>query len=408
MKADKFFDFCEKYFDNLFKEIFSQYSKKIVNQGLHFGYTNFGKKYISENHYIFELIGIEIYKNSNISISSKKKAVKLRNIDQFFYNEIIENAKVGFKIENESSGESSIVGPTFVSNFDKELYNLRIDIPIPCISSFKDEDNNVISYPNNTRFSLISDVTIIQIKNSKILYRHIPVAIISNRRETLANLNDFLNRQIHSLANTNYLPGVCQVEDLGLLTFCKQLTSLSNEIVDENLLDAFLLKNKEYFLKALGYNNLIAQANLKWIIRSENEPYLSKPDYLMVNSNRTFDILDLKTGAIKYKSITRGKKGKDGIKTRLRFVDYVEELMSQLEEYRSYFEYSDNCKFAQDKYNIGFNKNELRLIGVVGNYNTFNKLEVDVVMKKYHDKFNIISYADIVSILKSQIDKKIS
>lgn len=58
-------------------------------------------------------------------------------------------------------------------------------------------------------------------------------------------------------------------------------------------------------MRALGYVDSIVQPKLKWIARKEGDPLESKPDYLMKNATGIYDILDLKTGAIKYHSLTK-------------------------------------------------------------------------------------------------------
>jgi hypothetical protein len=135
---------------------------------------------------------------------------------------------------------------------------------------------------------------------------------------------------------------------------------------------------------------------LHWIEKKyENPDEDSKPDYLMERLDGKFDILDLKTGAIRYKSLTKGGKA------RIRFVDYVDELVAQLVVYKRYFGSLANKEWAYEKY--GIQTDNIRLIGIVGNQNNFIQKEVSAALKKYADEIVILSYPDLVALLRKRI-----
>lgn len=109
--------------------------------------------------------------------------------------------------------------------------------------------------------------------------------------------------------------------------------------------------------------------------------------------------MDLKTGAIKLKSLTKGKKLKKGQKIRLRFVDYVNELISQLEEYKGYFKHKDNIQFIKNEYGLDVDIENMKLIGLVGNQNNFDTSEVDSALRPYKNYIKIISYYDLANMV---------
>jgi hypothetical protein len=114
-------------------------------------------------------------------------------------------------------------------------------------------------------------------------------------------------------------------------------------------------------------------------------------------------VLDIKTGATKYESITKSKKsGKNG-KVRMRFIDYASELIAQLKDYERYFSYEENIKYAHETYGIKIR--DLKLIGVIGNYNNFDRGEVDSSLDK--ENVLVFSYYDIRDLLRKIVEEHV-
>ncbi len=128
----------------------------------------------------------------------------------------------------------------------------------------------------------------------------------------------------------------------------------------------------------------------------EYEPYLEwkehdgtcddvtiNPDLLIKRQDGTYDIYDLKTAALAKRNLTKGGR------KRRRFIDYVEEGVSQLANYREYFEYELNRQHADQKYGVVVNNPKLVL--VVGNWDNSTPSEVSQARRKYPD-IEIIDY----------------
>lgn len=128
----------------------------------------------------------------------------------------------------------------------------------------------------------------------------------------------------------------------------------------------------------------------------EYEPYLEwlehdgtctdtaiNPDLLVKRSDGYYDIYDLKTAMLDNKSLTKAKR------SRRRFIDYVEEGISQLANYREYFEYLRNAEYAKAKYGIEV-KNP-RLVLVVGSWENAHVDEVNQACRKYNN-VQVIDY----------------
>ncbi len=128
----------------------------------------------------------------------------------------------------------------------------------------------------------------------------------------------------------------------------------------------------------------------------EYEPYLEwlehdgtctdkaiNPDLLIKRSDGYYDIYDLKTAALEKKSLTKATR------SRRRFIDYVEEGISQLANYREYFTYQKNADFAKNKYGIEVKDPNLFL--VVGSWENVQFDEVNQACRKYNN-VQIIDY----------------
>lgn len=105
-----------------------------------------------------------------------------------------------------------------------------------------------------------------------------------------------------------------------------------------------------------------------------------------------YDILDLKKALIP--KVTIGKMN------RLRFSSYVRELIAQLDGYRRYFSSPENANWVKDQ-GITVNDN-LRLIGIVGNHNNFERDRVDLAIGAHRNDFQIISYSEIINLLRKK------
>jgi hypothetical protein len=105
-----------------------------------------------------------------------------------------------------------------------------------------------------------------------------------------------------------------------------------------------------------------------------------------------FDILDLKTGGVKLKSLTQGEQA------RTRFASYTDELIAQLIIYERYFDSQENREWAFKE--LGVRTKDITLIGIIGNQNNMIRDEVDLVLQRYRHKLIILSYNDVVSIAR--------
>ena len=128
----------------------------------------------------------------------------------------------------------------------------------------------------------------------------------------------------------------------------------------------------------------------------EYEPYLEwlehdgtcvdvaiNSDLLVKRPDGNYDIYDLKTAALAKKNVTKGAR------KRRRFIDYVEEGVAQLVNYKEYFTYPKNAEYAKEKYSVEVN--EPKLVLVVGSWENSSQEEVTQALRRY-PSIEIIDY----------------
>lgn len=101
------------------------------------------------------------------------------------------------------------------------------------------------------------------------------------------------------------------------------------------------------------------------------------PDLLVQREDGFYDIYDLKTAVLSRKKLIKGER------KRRRFIDYVEEGVAQLANYREYFQHTKNKDLAKRKYGIEIHNPGLVLI--VGSWENAPKEEIDQACRRYKD-----------------------
>lgn len=152
----------------------------------------------------------------------------------------------------------------------------------------------------------------------------------------------------------------------------------------ETTIGEFIKLHPEIVKSAFKSEHFEYEPYLKWL---EHDGTCSdtaiNPDLLVKRSDGYYDIYDLKTALLNKKNITKASR------SRRRFIDYVEEGISQLANYREYFEYPKNSRHAKEKYDIEVNNPKLVL--VVGNFENVQIDEITQACRKYKD-VQVIDY----------------
>lgn len=389
------------YFNKLLNSINRLIRDKKITINKEYSFTNILRIAESPNHYILELNGSLKYNPyQKISIKVPNRPEKVQSTSAFFVygNKIKDNMSSVVSISGKNNG---LLGGLLITDADIEIVKKKLNMELKTVIIRNSSAEIPIAIKPSVNFLYLIDVDLISTDNFRILYRTIPFAFIIKKTKIEQELIQWLDELVYELLykrGNSPIPIGINFFYPNLHTFSKQLISLSNQNIAEKIIDNFIQNNTDYFAKALDYVESLPQIELKWVERRNNDPDSSIPDFLMKRKTGFYDILDLKTGAIKYKSITRYKKvGKRG-KARLRFNNYVSELIAQLKDYERYFNSEKNLEWAKNKFGIKIK--DMKLIGIVGNYNNFDRMEVDIALEQYKDNIIIMSYSDLINLLK--------
>ena len=166
----------------------------------------------------------------------------------------------------------------------------------------------------------------------------------------------------------------------------------------ETTIGEFLNTHREIIERGLLTRSFIYEPYLPWI----KKPYefadkAIKPDFLLQRTDGYFDIYDLKTAALQKHDLTKSSR------RRRRFIDYVEEGVAQLANYREYFSYPENASFAKEKY--GVELKDPNFVLVVGNYQNSDPRKIQEASRRLSN-ITIIDYDTLVQLFLSSASQK--
>ena len=146
----------------------------------------------------------------------------------------------------------------------------------------------------------------------------------------------------------------------------------------ETTIGEFIQQHPEVIKKAFNASGFVYEPYLKWIQHDGSvEDAAINPGLMVGREDGFYDIYDLKLTLLNKPSITKGGR------SRRRFIDYVEEGISQLANYREYFEYAMNANHANQKY--GIQVRDPRLVLVVGSFENSYPAQITQACRKYPD-----------------------
>lgn len=152
----------------------------------------------------------------------------------------------------------------------------------------------------------------------------------------------------------------------------------------ETTIGEFLKSHPEIIRKAFKTEHFEYEPYLEWVEHDGTCADVAiNPDLLIKRADGYYDIYDLKTAALAKKNITKGNR------KRRRFIDYVEEGVAQLVNYKEYFVYPKNAEYAREKY--GIQVTQPKLVLVVGSWENSSPEEVNQARRRYPE-IDIIDY----------------
>jgi len=212
------------------------------------------------------------------------------------------------------------------------------------------------------------------------LLQRVQMPLNTNFQETLASLNPLLGIQVASHSR----------EEISFLTSQFSNFFLIPGVAETSISD-FLKKNPSFTKAAFSCRSFICQAQLPWL---EGNPAPDEqmiiPDLFLEREDGYFDICDLKLPKHERNSITKGPR------RRRRFIDYVNEGISQLANYEDYFKFQENANLANSKFGIKVSKPRLFL--VVGSYENATEEEIKEAARSLRENFYIVDYDTLASL----------
>lgn len=377
----------------------------LVNRATLNNIIRFGE---SQDHFICEFTGtIEPKEGLRISASYSNKTEKVISTEDFFIK--------GLRTKTDSAEPSFFQSYSCLSFVDENFRHLvdQEETPLsPSVGDFGWFNLNTSGY------LFLKEITLGCYINNILNFRYISTGFVFNRKlpgsEIRKILKKYLYVQDFNLTQDNHLgdnslnwmigkvPGLNIYGFNNLKNFALQIQSLSIEIIKEQQIDNYFENHKNLLCSLFGYTRLRGQIKLK----IQNSTNYFQPDYIGQKYDGYCDIIDLKKGVIPSNSLTRSIRSKRGIIKRVRFIDYVNELIAQLHDYKDYFSNPENKAWAAKELGIKIDPESIRLIGLVGNMNNYKEAEVKKALQPFKKNIFIISYGSFIQFVNYMENKR--
>lgn len=349
----------------------------------------------TKKHYMAELLGANDTFNGLILKTHKEPSIA-RYLNQFNTDE----SQPIFHTATDDCKGISFADLLVCRRVDFELLKTRF----PFLTLFKtvlmhdlDASGALFSLGKNCRDVVFDNCMLVNRYLSSIRIKHILHLTLINKEMLASEYNQWLEEKLHDKNTSPTFPAlhVCEPQVGRSLTIASQFASTYLFYgLRETTIGEFLNQHREIIQKAVAGRNIIYEPYLKWIEKlPENTDEAINPDLMIEREDGFYDIYDLKTALLNKTSLTKGNRN------RRRFIDYVEEGVAQLANYEEYFEYSENCKHALNKYEIKVKQPNLVL--VVGNFDNVNKIEIEEASRKLKN-ITIIDYDSFLQLFLSR------
>lgn len=330
-----------------------------------------------EKHYMAELIGASLG-FTGLSVKIHKEKSIYRYLNQF-----------------DDKNSSSVI------HLDAALTNLRfLTISTPAqIDSLKNrfpqidlnesilrpiyEPDCALSFGDNFISTGIENSTLINQRKNLFRTKNILSMYIFAKRTTKSQVIGLYNntikdnevKGIHTVSNGNIVKTVVsQFQNMYLQPGLRETT-----------IGDFIKTHPEIIKLAFNARRFEYEPSLEWHEHDGTcqDKYIN-PDLMIENESGQWDIYDLKTALLDRARITKDER------KRRRFIDYVDEGIAQLANYREYFKYKKNQDHAREKFKM--HVSEPKLVLVVGSWDNFDSDEVNQASRQLDKSIDFIDY----------------
>lgn len=409
MTFQNFIDITAKVWKKYLHDIY-ELDKELVNGGLLL-YPNMALFVETDKYYLMELFG-----SNEVFNGLRVKRHKEQNIYKYLYQFPVKGIEPSFEIIANAAESGfynlTLSGPQSLENFESRFNFIKYSNKQSATLQFNNANGSLLGFGDDFKNCFLSRCTMLNSLDNAYRAKDITSMEIVSKAYDLREYKTALeNRLLRILYNINGL----STDQLIGIRYINKLESkammLSGQFANmflipeirETTIGEFLKANPEIITKAFGCQNFEYEPEMEWIEGNEKYPEEKSinPDLMIEREDGFFDIVDLKTVMNKSKSITKGPH------KRRRFIDYVNEGIAQLNNYKEYFKYERNRNHANSKYNIKVNDPKLYL--VVGSYDNINKEEVKEACRSHQDDLVIIDYDTLNSFyLNSSISSNLS
>lgn len=229
---------------------------------------------------------------------------------------------------------------------------------------------------------------IINAKDNLCRCKSILFCIVAHKSIGRRRLNELFENAIRE--NVAHAIYTAQGSEEGLLVAGQMQSMYLFPSLHETTIGEFMNQHPEVIRMAFDAMDFKYEPYLEW---KEHDGTVQdtaiNPDLMIQRKDGYYDIYDLKTALLHKKKITKGER------RRRRFIDYVEEGVSQLANYREYFRYEQNARHAKAKY--GIEVKDPNLVLVVGSHENSDHDQVIQASRKY-DNVYIMDYDTLCQI----------
>lgn len=373
------------------KLIWTKYLKKVSHlqpAGATFLYPTIMLVSEVDHFFIVEFLGF----SESFSDLIIKKHKKSKNLDSYLFQFNYE-ATIKPRISNElgkNSFNRFYIGASIDENILQERFFFQDRWPTKLVADYdKLNIHNIFNYVDGINYLEYNDCCIANRLGN--IFRLKPVThlhFVAQKIEKAKYKKHLIKQLSAPINHSDDIKGVLYTDSENTstsLTYSQFLNVYSFDNLRETTIGEFLKNNDEIINGAFKSKSFLYEPELKWIEGNPDENEVSiNPDFFIESQEGNWDILDLKLPYWLKSKLTKGPR------KRRSFLQIVDEGLAQLANYEDYFNYEKNRKFALEKFGILIKKP--RLILVIGNYNNYDKIEIDEASRKLKDNIMIIDY----------------
>jgi hypothetical protein len=250
-----------------------------------------------------------------------------------------------------------------------------------------------VDIPPDVGRIVFGDLTLVNSKDGIVRARRINVAVVVRKDDDVDAYRRYLSREV-SRGDAWIDAGVTVVlrgEEEAVVTAGNLSNLYLMDGLHETELGKFLQEHDDIILSALQYQAAMHQPILEWVEGNPDPQERSvQPDLLLRRLDGTWDICDLKLGLVDKRSITVGRRRRRDVRSE------VSAGISQLANYREYFQYPANRKFALEAYGVEVVNPTLILI--VGTQENVDATQVAEAMRPYDSSVEILDWDTLLEL----------